>query len=350
VNRPHEHELPLLGGIAAFLAWLESLAVIVSGPLLTLGLGIALVALLTDGALLTTAPWLLYTWAVTQAIGVDAQLVGSAFMVRRSLHAGRPWAAVGYGVLVVLLAVVAYIAAQVFATQQAQSITTAQALQQLGMDGTTWIVQRSALSVLLVILSGLLRYIAPAKVKVSAEHEREQLQRELELEPLRQRLRAQRTVGVAALARQALSAATGREPTSVPVVSTEGKVTPSERPPTGPGTPSAAKPSEPPAVRTPSQPRRQQALRLVDPDAPKRPQRTAAQGSHTRSTKAVHTPRDAAAAERAARAAWVPGMSVSELERAAGISRAAAGKHRRILMAEAGQTVERPTDGQQTAL
>jgi hypothetical protein len=334
VNR-HEHELPLLAGIAAFLAWLESLAVILSGPLLTLGLGIALVALLTDGALLTTAPWLLYTWAVTQAIGVDAQLVGSAFMVRRSLHAGKPWAAAGYGVLVLALAVVAYIAAQVFATQQADGITTAQALQQLGMDGTTWIVQRSALSVLLVILSGLLRYIAPAKVKVSAEHEREQLQRELELEPLRQRLRAQKAVGVAALARQALSAATGREPTSVPVVSTEGKMTPSERPPTGPGTPSA-KPSEPP-VRTPSQPRRQAVIRLVDPDAPKRRARTAAQGSHTRSTKAVHTPRDAAAAERAARAAWVPGMSVSELERAAGISRAAAGKHRRILMAEQGQ-------------
>jgi len=333
VNR-HEHELPLLAGIAAFLAWLESLAVILSGPLLTLGLGIALVALLTDGQLLTTAPWLLYTWAVTQAIGVDAQLVGSAFMVRRSLHAGRPWAAVGYGVLVLALGGVAYIAAQVFATQQADGISTTQALQRLGMDGTTWIVQRSALSVLLVILSGLLRYIAPAKVKVSAEHERAELERELTLEPLRQRLRAQKAVGVAALARQALSAATGREPTSVPMVSTEGKATPSQRPPTGPGTPVAAPAAEP--ARSPSRPRSPAVLRLT-PDTPAQRRRaTAARGSHTRRTSPVITPAAADAIEQAARRAWEAHMSVTDLQRAANISRNAASKWRRVLLAESG--------------
>jgi hypothetical protein len=55
-------ELPLLAGIAAFLRWLEELVVLVSGPLLMAGLGIGLVALLSKGALLLNAPWLVYAW------------------------------------------------------------------------------------------------------------------------------------------------------------------------------------------------------------------------------------------------------------------------------------------------
>ena len=62
------HDLPLLGGIAGFLRWLESLAVIASGPLLTLGLGVALVDLLTDGKLPAATPWLLFARAVSQAV------------------------------------------------------------------------------------------------------------------------------------------------------------------------------------------------------------------------------------------------------------------------------------------
>src|SRR5258708_25043950 len=70
-------ELPLLAGIAAFLRWCEELVVLLSGPLLLVGLGIGLVALLSDGALLVTAPWLLYAWALSQTVGVDGQLVGA---------------------------------------------------------------------------------------------------------------------------------------------------------------------------------------------------------------------------------------------------------------------------------
>ena len=39
--------------------------------------------------------------------------------------------------------------------------------------------------------------------------------------------------------------------------------------------------------------------------------------------------------EAKARAAWRPGMSVTQLERAAGVSHSMAGKYRRVLMAEA---------------
>src|SRR5258706_4722544 len=74
-------ELPLLAGIAAFLRWCEELVVLLSGPLLLAGLGIGLVALLSDGALLVTAPWLVYAWAISQTVGVDGQLVGAWYRV-----------------------------------------------------------------------------------------------------------------------------------------------------------------------------------------------------------------------------------------------------------------------------
>jgi hypothetical protein len=168
MNQPH-HNLPILGGIAGFLHWLESLAVIASGPLLTLGLGVALVDLLTDGKLLATTPWLLMAWAISQAVGIDAQLVGSSFQLAHSLRSRRFLAAVGYGLLVIALGYVGFIAAQIFSVQQADGITTAQALGALGLDSTSWIVQRSGLSVVLVVLSGLLRYVQPAKVEASLE-------------------------------------------------------------------------------------------------------------------------------------------------------------------------------------
>ncbi|HEX6818532.1 MAG TPA: hypothetical protein VF120_09175, partial [Ktedonobacterales bacterium] len=90
-------------------------------------------------------------------------------------------------------------------------------------------------------------------------------------------------------------------------------------PPTGPGSPTLAPSShtdegdEGGAVRTP---RRPAVLRLADPD-PRPRRRTAARGSaNTRTTRSVRTPISAVAVEAAARAAWVPGMSVTDLERA----------------------------------
>jgi len=204
------HDLPLLGGIAGFLRWLESLAVIASGPLLTLGLGVALVDLLTDGKLPAATPWLLFARAVSQAVGVDAQLIGSSFQLAHSLRSRRYWAAIGYGALVAVLACVAYLAATVFSTQQALGIATSDALARLGLDSESWILQRSALSVVLVILSGLLRPHTSAKVEAPLEDERAQLERELQLEPLRQKARALKAVGAAGLARQAIVAARGR--------------------------------------------------------------------------------------------------------------------------------------------
>ncbi|HKB48192.1 MAG TPA: hypothetical protein VKC57_10885, partial [Ktedonobacterales bacterium] len=187
-------ELPLLAAVAGFMRWCEELLIVVSGPLLTVGLGIALVDLLTGGALLAAQPELLYAWAISQAAGVDAQLVASAAKLAAAVHTRRYWLAAGYGVLIMPLAYVGFLASNVFATQQSQGLTTAEALARLGMDGTSWIVQRSALAVALVVLSGLLRYRPPA-AEASAEDERAQLERELTLEPLRAQLRARKALG-----------------------------------------------------------------------------------------------------------------------------------------------------------
>jgi hypothetical protein len=315
------HDMPLLGGIASFLRWCESLAVIMSGPLLTFGLGVALVDLLTDGQLLATTPWLLFAWAISQAVGVDAQLVGSSFLLAHSLRARRYLAAIGYGLLVVALGYIGYIAAQVFATQESEGVTTVQALARLGLDSTSWILQRSALSVVLVILSGLLRYVAPAKQELALDDERAKLEREIELEPLRQRVRGQKAVGAAGLARQAIAAVRGapQEP----------------MPPNNGGTPAV---SEAPIAEAPDtlEPRQ---LRPV----PTQPRQAATNTrSNGRRRRRVRTPSTrTASAEAKVRAVWRPGMSVGDLQVAAGIGRSTASKWQKIMATEAARQVAR---------
>ena len=213
-----ERELPALAAIAGLFRWLEEFLAIVSGPLLTAGLLIALVDLLTDGKLLATQPELLYTWAIAMGAGLDAQLVGTSAKLGRAARQGKGWRVLGNAALVLLLAYVAFVAAQVFATQQADGISTSQALYRLGMDSTTWLIQRSALSVFLVILSGITRYSAPLAraqdTSVAAIHSQQQLGLA--------RIHKWRSYAQAALAREGDAA-------TLP-----------ERPPTGPGTPTIA--------------------------------------------------------------------------------------------------------------
>ena len=358
--------MKVLGWLAYVLRWAEELLIIVSGPLLTFGLGIALVDLLTDGALLTTQPSLLYAWAISQAAGVDAQLGGSAAKLARHAHEGHPWRALGYGVLIVPLAYVAFLASNVFATQEASGIGTAEALARLGMDGTTWILQRSALAVLLVILSGLLRYV-PDKATDAAD-ERATLEREAELEPLRQRVRAARALGMVGLGRQIVAAATGHDvvtptptptppaeeppvrtqdttpvrtqadaavvvaPEPTPVETVEAPETPPETPdtpPTGPGTP-VRKPS----VRTPDEGGREPAPYIQLQRPPEWRQKRTARG-HARPVRKLVASR--ANVEPQARAAWRDGMTVGQLRAAANISRTAAAKYRKQFNAEGAQ-------------
>lgn len=218
-SAPPESELPMLAGLAEFFHWWEEFLNIINGPVLLLGAGIALVDLLTDGALTTTYVLLLFIWAISQALGIDTQLLGSFARARRK----HGWERFGWLVVGVILGFATWQAGDVYAIQQSEHITEAAALAQLGMPRLTWLGWRTFLAVGLVALNGWTRYRAPKKVKVSLADEREQLQRELTLEPLRQRLRAQQVGGIRALAQTAL---TGQSATFTPTVSSPIENTP----------------------------------------------------------------------------------------------------------------------------
>lgn len=305
--KPHA-ELPLLAGIAGLIRWIEELVNLVSGPLLTVGLGIALVDLLTEGKLLATVPALLFTWAITQAIGVDAQLVAmwdKAHIALRERHYG---ALVALVVLGLVLAYVAWIAAQVFALQESEGISTSAALARLGMDPALWLIQRTALSVFLVCLAGWSRYHAPAAdVAADTEAERTRLEASLQLEPLRQQLRAQQVGGLRQLALSAM----GRE---VP-----------PRPPTGGGTPTQ-KPARQDTLISPATIAATNVTLLRAP-ARSAPRRKRATTRHVARNNRVSV-------EAKAREAYKPGMTAGELSRAAGIGISAASKWRKVLEAE----------------
>ena len=293
----HQHELPLLAGIAGAIRWVEELANLIAGPLLTLGLGIALIDLLTDGSLLTHAPFLLYAWAISQAVGVDAQLVATWDRARIALRERRLWALLGLLVLGAVLAYVAWVAAQVFALQESEGVTTAQALARLGFDSAIWLIQRTALAVFLVCLSGWTRYHPPvANVAEEAQAERARLEAELLLEPLRAQKRAMQARGL----RSVVAAAAGRETPTGP-----------SRPPTGPGSPQQKQPAAA-GVITPVP----NVVRMARPSR----RRPAA--------------RNRVSVEARARRAYRPGMSASELARTAHIGKSAASKYRSLFAAE----------------
>lgn len=229
---PHdERPLFLLGPIAATLRWLEELANLLSGPLLVAGLAIALIDLLTDGQLLTAVPALLYAWAIAQAIGVDAQLVGAWDRAKRAMLHRQWWALLGLLVLGAVLAYVAFIAGWVFAVQQASHISESAALASLGMSATAWLWQRVGVSVFLVCLSGWTRYRTPRQTSI--DDERAKIERELTLEPLRQQLRHTRLAGV----RDAASALVGGPGTPITALVDHPSILADATPlPDGPGT------------------------------------------------------------------------------------------------------------------
>jgi hypothetical protein len=204
-----KQEMPLLGGIAATLRWCESLAALASGPLLSVGLGVALIDLMTGGRLLTTIPWLLWLWGASMAIGLDAQLVGTFDRCRTAMRERRWLAMTGLLILGCVLAYVGFLSASAFGFQQAFGLTEADALGRLGIDGVTWQLQRAALAVGLVALSGFTRERGSPK---TVEDERKALERELTLEPLRQQLRQKKTLGAVSLAKSVFTGRTEEPP------------------------------------------------------------------------------------------------------------------------------------------
>jgi len=117
---------------------------------------------------------------------------------------GIAFAFVGLGLL---LAYIAYVASLVFATQQTYHLTTGQALAHLGMDSTSWLWQRSAVSVLLVCLSGYLRYRAPRRRVQSLDEQKQAIREQMELAALKRQQRQAQAEGAIGLLRGALQTA-----------------------------------------------------------------------------------------------------------------------------------------------
>lgn len=193
-----ERELPMLAGIARMFHWCEELLNILNGPILMFGAGIALVDLLTDGALTASAPIFVLAWALSQALGIDTQLLGCFARARSTVNG---WRRAGWLLLGAVLGYAAWQAGYVYAIQQSEHISESAALARLGMSPALWLGWRAFLAVGLVALSGWTRYIAPAPATL--EGERERLQRELELAPLRAEVRRRKAAGLRSVAASA---------------------------------------------------------------------------------------------------------------------------------------------------
>lgn len=211
MNATPERELPMLAGIARMFHWFEELLNILNGPILMFGAGIALVDLLTDGALTASAPIFVLAWALSQALGIDTQLLGCFARARMALSG---WRRAGWLILGAVLGYAAWQAGYVYAVQQSEHISESAALARLGMSPALWLGWRAFLAVGLVALSGWTRYIAPAPATL--EGERERLARELELAPMRAEVLRRKAAGWRSVAASAFAKAEGPADTIPP--------------------------------------------------------------------------------------------------------------------------------------
>lgn len=182
----------VLQALAKALRWLEDLVSLVSGPVLLVGLGIGLVDLLTDGKLLISVPALLFAWAISQVVGVDAYLVVIWDHAARAFRAGKYGTAFVLSIFGSVLAYVAFVAAQVFSLAQTYGMTTDQALATLGMSPLSWLFQRNILAVFLVIVFACSRAFIGQE---SAAEEKARLERETDPELVKLRQEAARLNG-----------------------------------------------------------------------------------------------------------------------------------------------------------
>ncbi len=171
-----QRELPFLAGIAAVIRWFESLILLIAGPLLTIGLGVAVVDLATNNALLNSVPWLLIAWGIAMAIGLDAQVIAAWDRVGVAFRQRQWFVLALYLVVGVALGYVGYIACAVFGFEHALGYSEAQALDMMGVNAMLYQYQRAFLAVALVALSALNRYHPP---QVTLADERAELHREL---------------------------------------------------------------------------------------------------------------------------------------------------------------------------
>src|SRR5258705_7101226 len=111
-DAPPHAALPFIGAIAGVIRWFEELISLLSGPLLSIGLAIALIDLLSGGGLLRNFPELLFAWGVCQAVGIDAQLVATWDRARMAMRRGHWLAVIGLVILGVALGYIGFLRAE----------------------------------------------------------------------------------------------------------------------------------------------------------------------------------------------------------------------------------------------
>ncbi len=193
---------PFISGLAEALTWLEELISMLSGPFLTIGAGIALMGLLTDGAVLLQQPWLITAYGISQSVGVDGMLIGSSFLLARAWSRGNVGGVIGNMLLVAVLGYIVYLGGFIFNFTQAFHVDSATALLQLGIDKITWLWQRTAVGVGLVVLSGLRRY--QPKVAIDLDQQLADIENKKRIDAAKRAAAAERLKGLRAMAQEAL--------------------------------------------------------------------------------------------------------------------------------------------------
>ncbi len=160
---------PLLGieGIGVAFTWIEELLTVSSGFAVTIALGIGAVSLFSGGHLYFVGDALTKVYAIAMTVGVEGQLVGSAFKAGRSFKQGRIGAGIGHSIVALILAYVTYLAGWVYGYQETFGVSTTAALNALSIDGVSWLSQRIGIAVFIVLLSGFNRYVPVVKVSLA---------------------------------------------------------------------------------------------------------------------------------------------------------------------------------------
>lgn len=224
----------LIGHIAALLRWFELLLFTISAPVLMAATAIAAIDILTGGALLANNPGMLFAFGVALAIGIDVLLPAACERVREAWEHKRWGTLLLWATIALWTGYVIFTALQVFSIEQAQHVSEQQALLMIGISPEQFHFNRDLLTVVLLGLSGFARV---HQRPIGRKEERDQLEKELELEPLRQRLeavKAQRLVG-AVHAGKAVIAAAKATPATTVTVTPDPDPDPEPPTPAGPG-------------------------------------------------------------------------------------------------------------------
>lgn len=138
----------------------EDVLHIISGPFLAIGALIATSYIFTDGAIgragaIGTA--LIIFWSITQAVGLDFQVLSLGYRSVNAARAGK-WGA--FSGMVLLAAVLGFVGVQthaIFGYVSSNGATINVALHAMGIDQRILLWERAGLSFLLTFISGALR-------------------------------------------------------------------------------------------------------------------------------------------------------------------------------------------------